>query len=239
MGCTSSIVKQDEMKSKDIDKQLMIERMKVKDQFKLLLLGAGEGGKSTIVKQMKIIHGSGYSTAERMHYRSIVHLNTFESLFAILQAMDKLDIHFSDPSHKELAKRFLEIRNNCSKVEITTEIGQLMMFLWNNEAVQRCFSRSIQYQLNDSASYFLNDISRISSPNYVPNERDVLKSRVRTTGINETSFYCKDMLFRMVDVGGQRSQRKKWLHCFDDVAGKKCFQMFFSSFLNTIYCIVL
>ena len=54
MGCTSSIVKQDEIKSKDIDKQLMIERMKVKDQFKLLLLGAGEGGKSTIVKQMKI-----------------------------------------------------------------------------------------------------------------------------------------------------------------------------------------
>ena len=220
MGCSCSIAKQDEAISKEIDNQLMKERMLAKDQFKLLLLGAGEGGKSTIVKQMKIIHGSGYSTAERMHYRPIVHLNTLESLCAILQAMEKLDIHFSNPHHKGHAKRFLDIKNDSSNVEITAEIGQLMMFLWNNEAVQRCFSRSIQYQLNDSASYFLNDLPRISSPTYIPSERDVLKSRVRTTGINETSFYCKEMLFRMVDVGGQRSQRKKWLHCFEDVAGK-------------------
>ena len=83
MGCSCSIAKQDEAISKEIDNQLMKERNLAKDQFKLLLLGAGEGGKSTIVKQMKIIHGSGYSTAERAHYRPIVHLNTLESLCAI------------------------------------------------------------------------------------------------------------------------------------------------------------
>ena len=103
MGCSCSIAQQDEAKSKEIDNQLMKDRILAKDQFKLLLLGAGEGGKSTIVKQMKIIHGSGYSTDERMHYRTIVHQNTLESLCAILQAMEKLEIHFSNPHHKSHA----------------------------------------------------------------------------------------------------------------------------------------
>jgi len=32
---------------------------------KLLLLGAGESGKSTLLKQMKVLHKGGYSEAER------------------------------------------------------------------------------------------------------------------------------------------------------------------------------
>jgi len=45
----------------------------------------------------------------------------------------------------------------------------------------------------------------------------VLRVRVRTTGINEITFTIKDFQFRMVDVGGQRSERKKWIHCFEGV----------------------
>uniref|UniRef100_UPI00311CE19F Guanine nucleotide-binding protein G(i) subunit alpha-1 n=1 Tax=Homo sapiens TaxID=9606 RepID=UPI00311CE19F len=39
-----------------------------------------------------------------------------------------------------------------------------------------------------------------------------------TTGIVETHFTFKDLHFKMFDVGGQRSERKKWIHCFEDVA---------------------
>ena len=45
----------------------------------------------------------------------------------------------------------------------------------------------------------------------------VLRSRVRTTGIIETTFRYKDLIYRMFDVGGQRSERRKWIECFDDV----------------------
>ena len=221
MGCTCSrgIKIGQDVTNNEIDIQLMKDRQLAKDQLKLLLLGAGEGGKSTIVKQMKIIHGSGYSTLERMHYRPIVHQNTIESLFAILQAMEKLEIMFSNPSQIKHVTDFIEMVKTCKDIKITHALGQQMMLLWNDEAVQCCFRMSIQYQLNDSAGYFLNDLPRLSHPDYIPSPQDVLKSRVRTTGINETSFYCAGMLFRMVDVGGQRSQRKKWLHCFEDVAG--------------------
>lgn len=45
----------------------------------------------------------------------------------------------------------------------------------------------------------------------------MLQARLRTTGITETLFELKQLNFRMMDVGGQRSERKKWIHCFEGV----------------------
>ena len=81
--------------------------------------------------------------------------------------------------------------------------------------LQHCFSRSREYQLNDSAAYYLNQLDRIASPHYVPTQQDVLRTRVKTTGIIETQFTFKGLHFKMFDVGGQRSERKKWIHCFE------------------------
>lgn len=63
-----------------------------------ILLGAGESGKSTIVKQMKIIHETGYSKEECEQYRPVVFSNTIQSLMAIIRAMGILRIDFSDPN---------------------------------------------------------------------------------------------------------------------------------------------
>lgn len=65
-------------------------------------------------------------------------------------------------------------------------------------------------------SYF-DSIDRIGDMNYVPTDQDVLRSRVKTTGITETTFVIGDLTYRMFDVGGQRSERKKWIHCFENV----------------------
>lgn len=59
--------------------------------------GAGESGKSTIVKQMKIIHETGYSIEECEQYRPVVYSNTIQSLMAIIRAMGQLRIDFADP----------------------------------------------------------------------------------------------------------------------------------------------
>ena len=62
------------------------------------VLGAGESGKSTIVKQMKIIHETGYSKEECEQYRPVVYSNTIQSLMAIIRAMGQLRINFADSS---------------------------------------------------------------------------------------------------------------------------------------------
>lgn len=73
---------------------------------------------------------------------------------------------------------------------------KVMKRLWMDGGVQHCFSRSREYQLNDSAAYYLNALDRISAPNYVPTQQDVLRTRVKTTGIIETHFSFKGLRFK-------------------------------------------
>ena len=75
----------------------------------------------------------------------------------------------------------------------------------------------IRFRLRYFSSSYLNALDRIVEPSYVPTEQDVLRTRVKTTGIVETQFTFKALLFKMFDVGGQRSERKKWIHCFEGV----------------------
>lgn len=64
---------------------------------------------------------------------------------------------------------------------------------------------------------FLDDLDRLGAKDYQPTERDILRTRVKTTGIVEVHFSFKNLNFKLFDVGGQRSERKKWIHCFEDV----------------------
>ena len=66
------------------------------------------------------------------------------------------------------------------------------------------------------SSFFI-DIDRLFAPAYLPTDQDLLRSRLRTTGITETVFNLGMVTYRMLDVGGQRSERKKWIHCFENV----------------------
>lgn len=64
---------------------------------------------------------------------------------------------------------------------------------------------------------FYGSLDRIFAPGWLPDNQDMLQARLRTTGITETLFELGQMNFRMMDVGGQRSERKKWIHCFEGV----------------------
>uniref|UniRef100_A0A4W6DD05 Guanine nucleotide binding protein (G protein), alpha activating activity polypeptide O, a n=1 Tax=Lates calcarifer TaxID=8187 RepID=A0A4W6DD05_LATCA len=99
----------------------------------------------------------------------------------------------------------------------SAELLSAMMRLWSDSGIQECFSRAREYQLNDSAQYYLDSLDRIGAADYQPTEQDILRTRVKTTGIVETHFTFKNLHFRLFDVGGQRSERKKWIHCFEDV----------------------
>ena len=89
--------------------------------------------------------------------------------------------------------------------------------LWHDAGVQAAYARRREFQLLDSTKYYLDDLIRINNTKYVPTDQDILRSRVPTTGIAEYVFNLSRASFRMVDVGGQRSQRRKWIHCFQDV----------------------
>ena len=218
MGCgASSMEQQASVISNYIDKRLKEDYEESKNEIKLLLLGTGESGKSTIAKQLRIIHGSGYSPGECKSYRPVVHSNTLQGLFSIIYGMKKLKLDFHDSCRHKDTKLLFEMTRNSNNREITYELADIIARIWNDKGVQACFLRSREYQLNDSAGYFLDKLSIISKPQYVPTQQDVLKTQIQTTGIVQTHFVYNSLEFKMYDVGGQRSERKKWIHCFEDV----------------------
>ena len=218
MGCTQSAEeKEAAARSKAIDAKIRSDGDAAAREVKLLLLGAGESGKSTIVKQMKIIHDNGYTKEDCLQFKPVVYSNTIQSMLAIVRAMDVLQISFADAQNDERAKQLSDIAGNQEEAEFTPEVLTALAALWADAGVKECFGRSREYQLNDSAGYLLDALDRIGAKDYVPTEQDVLRTRVKTTGIVETHFSFKELHFKMFDVGGQRSERKKWIHCFEGV----------------------
>lgn len=65
-------------KSKEIDRCLSREKTYVKRLVKILLLGAGESGKSTFLKQMRIIHGEDFDQQAREEFRAIIYSNVIK-----------------------------------------------------------------------------------------------------------------------------------------------------------------
>jgi len=214
--CMSAEQKAQAAREAAIERTLEADRSRETRTVKLLLLGAGESGKSTLVKQMKIIHGDGYNQHERESYRPTVVDNLVHSMRAVLEAMGSLRINLGDNKNRIHVKAILEYVEFRGPA-LDETLAAAIRGLWADEGVQTAFARANEYQLNDSAAYYFNSIERIAAPGYIPTEQDVLRARVRTTGIIETQFSFKNIIFRMFDVGGQRSERKKWINCFDGV----------------------
>lgn len=97
---------------------------------------------------------------------------------------------------QDIARQFFTYASAAEEGELTTDLVMLMKKLWQDPGVQLCFARSREYQLNDSAAYYLNALDRISQPNYIPSQQDVLRTRVKTTGIVETHFSFKGLHFK-------------------------------------------
>lgn len=226
MGCVghSGAIGEEEREqrkvNKQIDEQLQKEKQVLRATHRLLLLGAGESGKSTIVKQMRILHINGFNEAEKREKIADIRKNVRDSIYTILKAMDEISppVRLDDPSNEPSKQYLIEVGN-----PLKTDFDYPQVFYdhvikcWADKGVQACFERSNEYQLIDCAKYFLDKVAEVRQPDYNPSEQDILRCRVMTTGIFETKFEIDKVRFHMFDVGGQRDERRKWIQCFNDV----------------------
>ncbi len=72
-------------------------------------------------------------------------------------------------------------------------------------------------RIDQCLTYLMGELGRIALPDYLPNVTDILNVRTKTLGIVETEFVHKMLHIRLVDVGGQKNERRKWIHAFQDV----------------------
>lgn len=105
-----------------------------------------------------------------------------------------------------------------SQAMVTPEVARHVKLLWADPAIKNAFEMRAAFQLPDTCAYLFERIDAIGAPEYVPSYEDVLHVRARTTGIAETTFGMEGgAKFRLMDVGGQRNERKKWINMFDKV----------------------
>ncbi|XP_071751005.1 guanine nucleotide-binding protein subunit alpha-14-like [Centroberyx gerrardi] len=200
----------------EIERQLRRDKRESHRELKLLLLGTGESGKSTFIKQMRIIHGSGYSEADRKGFTRLVFQNIVTAIQALIHAMKALHIDYIDDKNISHSDKLNRVEADQASILESWQVEAIRR-VWNDHGVQRCYDRRREFQLSDSAKYYLNDLDRITAPFYIPTLQDILRVRIPTTGIIEYPFDLTKVVFRMVDVGGQRSERRKWIHCFEKV----------------------
>jgi len=207
-------------KTRRIDKQLKNDHLKNTQVMKLLLLGPGESGKSTIFKQVNALYGEGYPDEERLRLRDIVYNNLYLGFQTLVEWSEKLNE--KDPSlgtvisaDMRAAKEF--VKKIDYNDPFTEQIAANLVHLWKDPGMRRTWNSRSKFQMPYHVDYFMERINEISRPSYVPSQQDILRTRARTTGIVELEFTLFDNKFMIMDVGGQRNERKKWIHCFDNV----------------------
>lgn len=223
MGCSSSNAQDADAReakkvNRQIEDQLAKDKQVMRATHRLLLLGAGESGKSTIVKQMRILHINGFNEAEKKEKIVEIRKNVRDAMMVILSAMEEIEPPVTvDEEKTEESKRYILTTASQPDFDYPQVFYDHVLQCWTDKGVVACFERSSEYQLIDCAKYFLDKVEDVRKPDYNPSEQDILRCRVMTTGIFETKFEVDKVRFHMFDVGGQRDERRKWIQCFNDV----------------------
>lgn len=183
---------------------------------KILLLGAGESGKSTVVKQIKLIWkvGGGLTDRDKEDVTQAIRKNAIEAIQVILEANRTLEVPLANAS---LQSSMDEISAVAGDDSLTPAMADKIEALWNDPGIQTVFSRRDEFWNLDATPYYLNEVVRLAQDEYEPTDDDIVMARVRTTGIVLTQVPDPPYNYQVVDVGGQRSERRKWIHCFDNV----------------------
>ncbi|KAF9615064.1 hypothetical protein IFM89_021635 [Coptis chinensis] len=175
--------------------------------------GAGESGKSTIFKQIKLLFQTGFDEVELNSYVSVIHANVYQTIKVCNNRKGVL----------EIGEKISEIGSRLSYPPLTKHLAQDIEKLWMDPAIQEISSNGSELQVPDCAHYFMGNLQRFSDVNYIPTKEDVLYARVRTTGVVEIQFSPvgdnkkSGEVYRLFDVGGQRNERRKWIHLFEGV----------------------
>lgn len=180
---------------------------------KVLLLGPGESGKSTVFNNCLRVYDSGFSETRRADAAVVIYSN-------VLLSMKKLCEETKEIRGKRAreAKAYMDQKVTGSE-ELDEVLAASVLELWEDPDIQETYNNRASFQLDDNAAYFFNKVHDLAREGYEVEDTDILLSRVRTTGIVDHDFHISDVTFRMMDMGGQRGERIKWAKAFDQVHG--------------------
>lgn len=195
-----------------IDRMMKKDKDKETRKMKLLILGTGESGKSTFVKQLRNLYGRKYTEQEINDWIPRIYENVNNQILSLMAGAKSLGMTLNS----EVVAPFEDPSFSPSTV-INSELAEAVKAFWNDPQTQAVWDKRANYQILECIEYYVEHIDRIGKDDYVPTFPDVVQARVRTTGIVTEKFEIDNINFELYDVGGQRNERKKWINCFDNV----------------------
>ena len=151
-GGVSDADRDAKQRNMEIDKHLDDAHKKAKQELKILLLGSGESGKSTIVKQMKIIHQNGFTEQELFMYRITILKNVMDSVNAIILAMRRLSIEPATLENREKVDQLVHYHLPAdANASLPPHIGQMIVDIWTDPVMEQLMARRGEFYLMDNA----------------------------------------------------------------------------------------
>lgn len=116
------------------------------------VLGSGESGKSTIVKQMKIIHQNGYTKDELALYRLTIYKNVLDCAKSLIAAQRQFEIEPSDPENNDRADYLLEYTVDPDPhTPLDPHVGECIVEIWKDPSIESVMDHQNEFYLMDSA----------------------------------------------------------------------------------------
>ncbi|KAJ7071634.1 heterotrimeric G protein alpha subunit 4 [Mycena amicta] len=192
----------------------------------LLLLGTGGSGKSTLLKQLRLMHDMPFSGGEIEDFRQLVYDTLMLWLQCLLEELPGMNLELPQDYDAHLIISAPEQRPG---EPFQLKYLSAALQLWEEPVVKEAWSRRNEVSLPENLAYFISTIPRLLQKdfNYVPTEQDILHTYTRTVGISQTAFHVKGKPLQVIDVGGVKSERRKWAHCF-----QYCTTIFFMASLS-------
>lgn len=203
--------------NKQIEKRIKKDKDDLKKEVKVLLLGTHRSGKSTLLRQLRLIHGVGYSDDEKRSFTAHIYRQIVKAIQDLVFEMDLLKIHYKTPANKEHARKIKQKDFTCKRT-VDQEDMDTIKSLWADLGMRKCYEESKECHLTDSQRYFMDHIDRITESNYLPTLHDILHCTVDLNGITEHLYDIDDILLRFIDIRGARTERRKWIHYFDNIS---------------------
>lgn len=188
-----------------IDKKSKEDARHEQRQIKLLLVGCGSAGKSTLFKSLQISHAGGILHTDLVSVVPIIRRHAVEAIIRLCQQTEILytrnpDLH-SDcqliitPQVEENVQLIYAFKNDYVldgemeewKIVDDDKLNQLVNaidFIWNLAPIQATYrKRGRNFAFEDNLDYYLNKIQTIMQPNYIATQQDYLKAKQRTAGM--------------------------------------------------------
>lgn len=164
---------------------------------------------------MRLIHNQKFTSIERESYVKLIWYNIITTIFNILTHMEHNNIDFENSTLKDQLVDLPHYPQSQWDINNPEEYSNFVQAYWGDLATKETYKALPDAEVN--MEYFFDQADQILVRSYIPSDQDILNTRMKTTGISETVFMMNQMNYRLVDVGGQRSERRKWIHCFDNV----------------------